>query len=138
MASVLKSMTFACLPDPRDVLTLRRGRLIARLEEQKQLFQSPDFVRTTTRWKGKGDDRHAVERRQKVRPWWRAAPDGALIFSVYYGTKPIEFEKGKAAVALGSKDKLPAVIDALINAVKAGELDEHMARMSSAGSVSVK
>ena len=43
--------------------------------------------------------------------------------SVYYGTKPIEFEKGKAGIAVASKDKLPALIDALIGAAKAGELD---------------
>jgi hypothetical protein len=29
-------------------------------------------------------------------------------------SKPIEFEKGKARIVVGSKEKLPAVIDALI------------------------
>ena len=43
--------------------------------------------------------------------------------SFYYSTKPIEFEKGKAGIAVASKDKLPALIDALIGAAKAGELD---------------
>jgi hypothetical protein len=32
----------------------------------------------------------------------------------------IEFEKGKAGIVVGSKEKLPAVIDALIAAVRAG------------------
>jgi hypothetical protein len=41
---------------------------------------------------------------------------------VYHGTKPIEFEKGKAAIAVPSRDKLAALIDALIAAAKAGEL----------------
>ena len=36
------------------------------------------------------------------------------------------FEKGKAAIAVGSLDKLPGVIDALIKAVRAGELDEQL------------
>jgi hypothetical protein len=44
--------------------------------------------------------------------------------SVHFGTKPIEFEKGKAGIAVPSKDKLPALIDTLIAAVKSGELDE--------------
>jgi hypothetical protein len=48
--------------------------------------------------------------------------------SFYYSTKPIEFEKGKAGIAVASKDKLPALIDALIGAAKAGELDELMER----------
>jgi hypothetical protein len=47
---------------------------------------------------------------------------------VYHGTKPIEFEKGKAAIAVPSRDKLPALIDALIEAAKAGELDELVTR----------
>lgn len=34
----------------------------------------------------------------------------------------IEFEKGKAGVAVALKDKLPALIDALIGAVRAGVL----------------
>jgi hypothetical protein len=38
--------------------------------------------------------------------------------------KPIEFEKGKAAIAVPSLDKLPSVIDTLITAVRNGELDE--------------
>ncbi len=53
---------------------------------------------------------------------------GHLVMSLYHGTKPIEFEKGKAGIAVGSKEKLPDVIDALIEAVKAGELDEIVSR----------
>jgi hypothetical protein len=41
--------------------------------------------------------------------------------------KPIEFEKGKAAIAVPSLDKLPSVIDTLITAVRNGELDEMLA-----------
>jgi hypothetical protein len=44
--------------------------------------------------------------------------------SVRFGSKPIEFEKGKAGIAVPSKDKLPTVINTLIEAVRAGELDE--------------
>jgi hypothetical protein len=40
--------------------------------------------------------------------------------------KPIEFEKGKAAIAVPSLDKLPSVIDTLITAVRNGELDEQL------------
>ena len=41
--------------------------------------------------------------------------------SVKFGARPIEFEKGKASIV---EDKLPAVIDTLIAAVRAGELDD--------------
>ena len=39
----------------------------------------------------------------------------------------IEVERGKASIAVASKDKLAALIDALVGAAKAGELDGLMA-----------
>jgi hypothetical protein len=42
------------------------------------------------------------------------------------GSKRIEFEKGKSAIVVGSLEKLPEVLDALIRAVRAGELDEQL------------
>jgi hypothetical protein len=44
--------------------------------------------------------------------------------SIKFGARPIEFEKGKAGIVVPSRDKLPAVIDTLIAAVRAGELDD--------------
>jgi hypothetical protein len=40
--------------------------------------------------------------------------------------KPIEFEKGKSAIAVPSLDKPASVIDTLIAAVRNGELDEQL------------
>jgi len=37
-------------------------------------------------------------------------------------------EKGKAGIVVGAKEKLPAVIDTLIAAMKAGELDDLFAQ----------
>jgi len=39
----------------------------------------------------------------------------------------IEFEKGKAAIAVPSLDKLPSVIDTVIAAARNGELDQQLA-----------
>jgi hypothetical protein len=47
--------------------------------------------------------------------------------------KPLEFEKGKAGIVVPSKDKLPAVIDTLITAVRAGELDELFSQAAKTG-----
>ena len=44
--------------------------------------------------------------------------------STKFGAKLIEFEKGKTGIVVPSKDKLPTVINTLIEAVRAGELDE--------------
>ena len=125
---VLKSLTFTAVPArSQDPSAHRRDKLVARLEEQRLLMQNPAYVRVAQRWVGKGDDRRQVEKQQRVRPWWRVDAAGNIVMSVFYGTKPIEFEKGKAGIAVASKDKVPALIDALIDAAKAGELDGLMA-----------
>src|SRR5450830_54187 len=127
---VLKSLTFISVPTrSHDPVAVRRAKLVSRLEEQRLLLQNPSYLRTVQRWAGKGDERRQVEKQQRVRPWWRADAAGNLVMSVYYGAKPIEFEKGKAGIAVASRDKLPALVDALVGAAKAGELDELMARM---------
>jgi hypothetical protein len=55
--------------------------------------------------------------------------------SIEFGAKPIEFEKGKAGIAVPSKDKLPTVIDTLIAAVRAGELDDLFSQAAKTGSI---
>jgi len=54
--------------------------------------------------------------------------DGSYVFFVRSGSKAIEFEKGKNAVAVPSFDKVPLVIDILITAVRNGELDDQLAQ----------
>lgn len=55
--------------------------------------------------------------------------------SIKFGARPIEFERGKAGIVVPSKDKLPTVIDTLIAAVKAGELDELFSQAAKTGSI---
>jgi hypothetical protein len=74
-------------------------------------------------------------KQQAVRPWWKTDPTGQVVMSVKFGAKPIEFEKGKAGIVVPSKDKLPAVIDTLITAVRAGELDELFTQAAKTGSI---
>lgn len=128
---ILKSFTFTAIPTAsRDPVAIRRQKLVGRLEDQLALLSDPSFVRTVHRWSGTGDDRRRVEKQQPVRPWWRADAAGNVVFSVFHGTKPIEFEKGKAAIAVPSKDKLTAVVQTLIKATRDGELDELLSKSS--------
>jgi hypothetical protein len=50
------------------------------------------------------------------------ATNGSLVFFVRLGGKPIEFEKGKSGTAVASVEKLSGMFDALIAAVRNGEL----------------
>jgi hypothetical protein len=83
----------------------------------------------------KDGERVMVEKQQRVPLWWRQHPNGSYALFVRSGLKPVEFEKGKAAIAVPSLDKLPSVIDTLITAVRNGELDEQLVQGSKAGMV---
>ena len=109
----LKSLNIVPLPKLGGNPTIdRRTRVIARLEEQRLLLNDSSYMRSVRSW-SKGDDgkKVLVETKQRVLPWWSAQPNGSLVFFIRSGWKPIELEKGKAAIAVQSLDKLPMVID---------------------------
>ena len=126
--SILKSLTFTTVPKIGANPTLdRRAKVIERLEEQKLLLNDPTYKRTVRSSVKKDGERIAVQKHQRVLPWWRSVQNGTYAFFIRVGFKPIEFDKGKTAIAVASIDKLPPVIDTLITAVRNGELDEQLA-----------
>jgi len=127
--SALKSLTFTTLPKIGANPTLdRRTNMIARLEEQKLLLNDPNYIRTSRTWVKKNGELTPIDRQQRVLPWWRVNANGSYVFFVRLGSKPIEFEKGKNAIAVPSLDKVALVIDILITAVRNGELDQQLAQ----------
>ena len=133
---VLKSLAFTALPKSgNDPVQARRAKFITKLEEQKLLLKDPNHVRTVQRWTKVDGERQATTKQQAVRPWWKADPSGQVVMSIKFGAKPIEFEKGKAGIVVGSKEKLPALIDTLIAAVRAGELDDHFSQAAKTGTI---
>src|SRR2546422_5125176 len=125
----LKSLTFTALPKiGANPILDRRTNMIARLEEQKCLLNDPNYVRTVRTWVKRNGQLTPVDKHQRVLPWWRVDAQGSYVFFVRLGSKPIEFEKNKNAVAVPSLDKMPLVINILITAVRNGELDEQLAQ----------
>jgi hypothetical protein len=100
--------------------------MIARLEEQKVLLKDPNYIRTMRTWAKKDGRLTLVDKQQRVLPWWRVDANGSYAVFVPLGSKPIEFEKGKNAIAVPSFDKIPFVINILITAVRNGELDDQL------------
>ncbi len=130
MAS-FKSQSLTTLPQMQaNPVMDRRNRTIANLEEQKRLLQGPGYTRTVKVWTNKDGERQQAEKKQRVLPWWRVFPNGSVVLTVRVAQKPIEFEKGKAGIAVPSVEKLPSVIDTLITAIRNGELDEQLAQAS--------
>lgn len=127
--AALKSLTFTTLSRIGANPTMdRRAKIVARLEEQKLLLNDPNHTRTIRKWAKKDGQRIQVDKQQRVLPWWRVNADGSCLFFVRSGWKPIEFDKGKCAIAVPSLEKIPSVIDTLITAVRSGELDDQLAQ----------
>jgi hypothetical protein len=132
----LKSLSFTALPKSgNDPIQTRRAKFVAKLEEQKLLLKDPNHVRTVQRWAKIDGERQAVTKQQAVRPGGRRTRRDRSWMSVKFGARPIEFERGKAGIVVPSRDKLPAVIDTLISAVRAGELDELFNQAAKTGSI---
>lgn len=122
--SILKSLAFTAVTKTRSSpVQARRMQLVARLEDQKSLFADPAYARTVKRWKIVDGQRVQVDHRIQIRPWWANDEKGQTVLLLRYGLKPLEFEKGKSGIVVGIPDKLPEVIDQVIAAARAGELD---------------
>jgi len=127
-----RALNFIPLPkQAADPALDRRTRVIAGLEEQKLLLKDPSYMRPVRSWvKNEQGEKTLIEKKQRVLPCWRRQPDGTHVLFVRSGWKPIEFEKGKAAIAVRSIDDLPAIIDTLRKAIGRGEFDGALAQAS--------
>ena len=127
----LKSLNFTTVPKAQaaNPVLVRRSKLIVQLENQKALAKDPTFAPTVTRTvKDTEGNRQRVQVQKPLRPNRRTDANGAIVLTVRYGFKTLEFEKGKAGIAVPSKEKLVGVIDTLIAAVRSGELDSILER----------
>jgi hypothetical protein len=107
--------------------------VVAHLEQQKQLLAAHlegrafDATRPVYRTNDAGE-RVRVMQPVHVRRDWFEDGAGTVHFMVRYGSKPLPLDKaGSTSVDVGKLDQLASVIDALIAAVKAGELDTQLA-----------
>ena len=118
----------------------RRNKLVAKLTDQINLAQAMkegrEYVATRVRTiKDRvSGETQSIEQTRKVRPWWFRAESGKTCVQVKYGTKVLDFAKGKNAIEVASEAELVKVLEALKNATAAGELDSQI----EAASVSVR
>ena len=133
--SMLKGLSFAAAPRAATQLSveeLRRNKLIAHLQEQRAIAQAEaageQHVVMRRRWQlSPTGEKTRVEVEKRLKRWWSTQADGQLVLVVRWGSRVIEWERGKAAIVVGDRGKLVAVLDKLIAATQAGELDAHIA-----------
>jgi hypothetical protein len=116
-------------PTHLPVIVLRRNKLSSKLWEQIQLAKSQldnkpfvvmKYKKVVDRETGL---RKQVEVPKRIKPWWYVADTGKVCVSVKYGSWTIELAKGKPSVEVSSGDDLVKALEAIKQAVEAGELD---------------
>ena len=106
----------------------RRAKLIEKLEDQlamaEALIKGEAFRKYKQVW-GQNDngDRVRFGREKRVRAWYWMSASGCY-FSFFYGSRVLKLDGDNTAITVGARDKLPEIIRAVIEAVKAGELDK--------------
>jgi hypothetical protein len=115
--------------NPEDLL---RSKLITRLLEQKELVEADlkGEHLTKTRFKFVTDsetgESNRIEVQKQLRRWWWKDEDGGVMLTLRYGNRSLAIAEGKSTIEIGTLDKLPKIIDTIIEAVKAGELDKQL------------
>jgi hypothetical protein len=125
----LKSLTLCVAPTPgtENPIIRKRLKLIERLEQQRRLAKDPTFSISVNRTiKSPEGVKSVIERQKRVKAWWRKDETGQVVMSLIVGFKVIEIEKGKSGILVGSLDQMDSVITTIIDAVQAGELDQHL------------
>jgi hypothetical protein len=131
MSPTMKSLTLTTMParSVHNPVIARRNKIIEKLEEQKALAADPSYVRKSSHWRGKGEDRKIVEQVQKVRPWLRVDATGQMVLGVLMGGKPLDLDgNGHHGVVVADRAKLGLTIDQVIQALQEGDLDDAIAK----------
>lgn len=114
-----------------DPVQRAREKMIAVLAEQKQMAEAKIAGQSFTpthivRKKNAEGIRVEVETAKRVRQGWFTDGNGKVFLGVRYAGKLIEFAKDKNAIEAGELSALPNIIDTLVEAVRAGELDAQL------------
>ena len=133
MATVLSSLKVinAAKQVANDSTQFRREKLCKKLDEQINLAiaVSEGNTYTVKRQRNIKDKdsglTNTVEVNKRVRQWWFVNRDtNKVALQLRYGTKVIEFSKGKNAIEVNSGEELITTLQKLRTATMSGELDE--------------
>ena len=120
-------------------IAVRRRKLIAKLDEQILFAADKDYTPTRHKWVTDGEgNQKKVEVPKRVKRWWTASEDGKINLVVRYGSKPLEFAKGKNAIQLDSEAEVADVLAKIKTATEAGELDALIEKQAQFGRKSAK
>jgi len=114
---VLDSLNFVAYTpfSDKNPVAVRRRKLIAKIEEQSLLAADTDYTPTKTKWVTDSEgNQKKVEVPKRVKRWWAKTADGKVNLVVRYGSKSLEFAKGKNAIELNSEAEVAAVFNPVV------------------------
>jgi hypothetical protein len=132
--SALNSLKFVSAKRPNQIpeIQVRRNKLSNRLFSQinlaKALQNGESYTEKrfrTVRDKHTGETR-SVELNKRVRQMWFVGENGKVCLQVKYGSRVLDFGRGKNAIEVSSADELINALTTLKSAVEAGELDSQL------------
>ena len=119
-------------PHQASPITQRRNVLLKKIHEQMETAKARAdgkqySVKTVQRIKNKETgERVEVIKDRYIREGWWINEDSHLLFELRYGTKPLEFSKGKSTVDVGDWANLIPTLEKLQQAVQLGEFDDQL------------
>jgi len=132
--SALNTLKFVSAKKPTQLapIEIRRRKLSSKLWSQIQLANALNNGDSYTEKKFRtfkdrqtGESR-SVEVMKRIRQMWFVSENGKVCVQIKYGSKILEFSKGKNAIEVSSGEELIAALNTLKTAVESGELDSQL------------
>lgn len=99
------------------------------IEGAKAELEGKAFVRREKRWVTNEETgvREFREVPLKFRAWWWRDEKGGILLALKHGAKRLEIRKEKPTIEVGEEKQLVPTLETVLEAVEAGELDDHLA-----------
>ena len=105
-------------------IAVRDRNLISKIDEQTQLATNKGSAPTQHKRVSYDEGQQTkVEVARRVKRWWTASVDEKINLVVCYGSKPLEFAKGKNVIKLASEAELADVLAKVSESDENDELD---------------
>lgn len=108
-----------------DPVLRRRRKMIAQLERQRSLALDHSYTVPRRSWaKALDGTARLISMPKRVKRWWRVDPTGTYFLVLRYGNRILRLAEYGNTVEVGDWANMVPVLDILIAAVAAGELDQ--------------
>jgi hypothetical protein len=138
MSALSKLKLVAAHAEKKSPTVLRRAKLTGKIADQiaaaRAATEGGNYASKRAKFVQDSEtgERKQIEIATRVKPWWWKSQTGKVMIAVRYGAAKIELAKGKNAIEVGNMTDLITALEAVKDAVHAGELDAQIEQASGA------